>query len=239
MENASILIVDDEKAIVDMVKRVLVKEGYHNIKTAGSAEEAIEFVKHETADLLVLDVMMEGMSGFEACTEIRNYTDAPIFFLTARSSDADKLSGFALGADDYITKPFNPLELAARIRATLKRTYKREEKTAVKTYSYSHFSYSPQNAELIVGGEPVRRSAQLLQPLQYFCEHPDVVLSKDQIYEKVWGYPSYGDNNTVMVHIRKLREKIEKDPSNPSYIVTVRGLGYRFIPDQGEKGTRS
>ncbi len=156
-------------------------------------------------------------------------------FLTARSSDADKLSGFALGADDYITKPFNPLELAARIRATLKRTYKREEKTAVKTYSYSHFSYSPQNAELIVGGEPVSCSAQLLQLLQYFCEHPDVVLSKDQIYEKVWGYPSYGDNNTVMVHIRKLREKIEKDPSNPSYIVTVRGLGYRFIPDQGEK----
>ncbi len=105
-------------------------------------------------------------------------------FLTARSSDADKLSGFALGADDYITKPFNPLELAARIRATLKRTYKREEKTAVKTYSYSHFSYSPQNAELIVGGEPVSCSAQLLQLLQYFCEHPDVVLSKIRSMKK-------------------------------------------------------
>lgn len=132
----------------------------------------------------MLDVMMGGMSGFEACTLIREYSDAPIFFLTARSSDADKLSGFAVGADDYITKPFNPLELAARIRAHLKRTYQSKETSSNQTYTYDYFTFSPQNAELIVGGEAVACSAQLLQLLQYFCEHPNVVLSKDQIYEK-------------------------------------------------------
>ncbi|MCP9297475.1 MULTISPECIES: two-component system response regulator YvrH [Bacillus] len=238
MENASILIVDDEKAIVDMIKRVLEKEGYRHILDAASAEEAIPVVKTNKVDLIVLDVMMGGMSGFEACTLIREYSDAPIFFLTARSSDADKLSGFAVGADDYITKPFNPLELAARIRAHLKRTYQSNAAESNKTYTYDYFTFSPQNAELIVGGETVACSAQLLQLLQYFCEHPNVVLSKDQIYEKVWGYPSYGDNNTVMVHIRKLREKIERDPSNPEYIVTVRGLGYRFIPSPEGNGKR-
>lgn len=155
MENASILIVDDEKAIVDMIKRVLEKEGYRNLLDAASAEEAIPVVKANKVDLIVLDVMMGGMSGFEACTLIREYSDAPIFFLTARSSDADKLSGFAVGADDYITKPFNPLELAARIRAHLKRTYQSKETNSNQTYTYDYFTFSPQNAELIVGGKPL------------------------------------------------------------------------------------
>ncbi|MCY8857687.1 response regulator transcription factor [Bacillus atrophaeus] len=239
MEKASILIVDDENAIVDMVKRVLDKEGFQNVMTAGSAEEAIPIVKKEKIDLLVLDVMMDGMSGFEACAAIREYSDAPIFFLTAKTSDTDKLSGFASGADDYITKPFNPLELVARIRAQLKRTYKQEDGRSSTLYSYEHFTFYPQFAELIVGGKVVSCSAQLLQLLQYFCDHPNVVLSKDQIYEKVWGYPSYGDNNTVMVHVRKLREKIERDASDPEYIVTVRGLGYRFIPNPEENGKQS
>lgn len=235
MEDARILIVDDEEAIVQMVERVLKKEGFQHVIRAVNAQEALEMIKGENVDLILLDVMMPGQSGFEVCPLIRHYTKAPIFFLTAKSSDLDKLSGFAYGADDYITKPFNPLELVARIKAHLKRTYsnaqegiRQEQEDAL--YCYEHFTLMPDSAELIVKGETVGCSAQLLQLLQFFCDHPNRVLSKDQLYERVWGSPSYGDNNTVMVHIRKLREKIEVNASDPKYIVTVRGLGYKFIP---------
>lgn len=235
MENARILIVDDEEAIVQMVERVLKKEGFEQVISAVNAVDALEIVKAQNVDLILLDVMMPGQSGFEICPQIRQHTKAPIFFLTAKTSDLDKLSGFAYGADDYITKPFNPLELVARIKAHLKRTYItiQEEPRQVPDddlYSYDHFILKPDSAELIVAGESVGCSAQLLQLLQYFCDHPNRVLSKDQLYERVWGSPSYGDNNTVMVHIRKLREKIEVNASDPKYIITVRGLGYKFIP---------
>ncbi|MDA1476388.1 response regulator transcription factor [Bacillus changyiensis] len=240
MENATILIVDDEDAIVQMVRRVLKKEGFTQILTANRSEEALEIVKKETVDLILLDVMMPGQTGFEVSPHIRRFTNAPIFFLTAKTSDLDKLSGFDCGADDYITKPFNPLELIARVRAHLKRTYQENQGAiTVKTsYEYERFTFYPDFAELVVDGEIVGCSAQLLQLLQYFCDHPNIVLSKDQIYENVWGVPSYGDSNTVMVHIRKLREKIEKDPSNPDYIVTIRGLGYKFIPIMARKEIR-
>lgn len=238
LENATILIVDDEDAIVQMVKRVLTKEGFSEVLTASSAEEALDIVKKDTVHLILLDVMMPGQTGFDVSPEIRRHTNAPIFFLTAKTSDLDKLSGFAYGADDYITKPFNPLELIARIKAHLKRMYIHKEVAAASissVYEYERFTFHPDFAELIVDGETVSCSAQLLQLLQYFCDHPNRVLSKDQIYEKVWGVPSYGDSNTVMVHIRKLREKIEKDPSSPEYIVTIRGLGYKFVPNPGRK----
>ncbi|MBD3859433.1 response regulator transcription factor [Bacillus sp. 28A-2] len=233
METAKILIADDEEAIVKMVERVLKKEGFQHIYKAYHADEALDVVKNEDIHLLLLDVMMPGKSGFDVLPEMRKYTKAPIFYLTARTSDVDKLTGFAQGADDYITKPFNPLELVARIKAHLNRTYislQEEQEEAQRQYEYAHFSYHPHAAELKVRGEVTACSAQLLSLLKYFCDHPNVVLSKDQIYEKVWGVPSYGDNNTVMVHIRKLREKIELDPSQPEYIVTIRGMGYKFIP---------
>jgi two-component system OmpR family response regulator len=240
MVNARILIVDDEEAIVQMVERVLKKEGFKKVVSAVNASDALEIVQTRNVDLILLDVMMPGQSGFEVCPLIRQHTKAPIFFLTAKTSDLDKLSGFAYGADDYITKPFNPLELVARIKAHLKRTYSKTEEMIHKgmeeaNYSYEHFTLKPDSAELIVNGEAVGCSAQLLQLLQYFCDHPNLVLSKDQLYERVWGSPSYGDNNTVMVHVRKLREKIEINASDPKYIVTVRGLGYKFIPNRKQK----
>lgn len=191
METAKILIADDEEAIVKMVERVLKKEGFQHIYKAYHADEALDIVKNEDIHLLLLDVMMPGKSGFDVLPDIRKMTKAPIFYLTARTSDVDKLTGFAQGADDYITKPFNPLELVARIKAHLNRTYvslQEEQEEAHSQYEYAHFSYHPHAAELKVRGKVTACSAQLLSLLKYFCDHPNVVLSKDQIYEKVWGF---------------------------------------------------
>ncbi len=230
--NANILLVDDETAILQLLTTILQKEGFSHITTATSAEEALQFVEHNRYDLMILDVMLPGQSGFDICPIIRQKTDCPIFFLTAKSSDLDKVSGFLYGADDYITKPFNPLEVVARIKAQLRRHMKQISQPAKETYfiSFGRFQVDKHAAELNVDGKVVECSAQLFQLLLFFCEHPNYVFSKEEIYEKVWGAPAYnGDDNTVMVHIRKLREKIELDPSNPKYIKTVRGLGYKFI----------
>ena len=148
-------------------------------------------------------------------------TDCPIFFLTAKTSDLDKISGFSHGADDYITKPFNPLEVVARMKAQLRRHMKQVMPHEQKAHSssFGRFEIDRYSAELTVNGRVVECSAQLFQLLLFFCENPNYVFSKEEIYEQVWGAPAYnGDDNTVMVHIRKLREKIEQDPSKPEYI---------------------
>ena len=229
--HANILLVDDETAILQLLTTILQKEGFSHITTATSAEEALLLVKQNHFDLMILDVMLPGQSGFDICPIIRQKTDCPIFFLTAKSSDLDKVSGFLYGADDYITKPFNPLEVVARMKAQLRRHMKQTPQPIKEyTLSFERFQIDKHAAELQVDGEIVECSAQLFQLLLFFCEHPNYVFSKEEIYEKVWGAPAYnGDDNTVMVHIRKLREKIELDPSSPKYIKTIRGLGYKFV----------
>lgn len=229
-----ILIVDDEDSIVNMLELVLKKEGYTDIDSTDSGVEAIKLVEKKKYDLILLDVMLPDKNGFEICPILRQKTDAPIFFLTAKLSDLDKLSGFAYGADDYITKPFNPLELVARIRVHLRRSSMRGQKVIEEQhiYTYSNFSINSEAAELKVSGKAEKCSAQVYQLLLYFCKHPNQVFSKDVLYERVWGENSYNEDNTVTVHIRKIREKIEVDPSNPSYIITVRGIGYKFVPDK-------
>ncbi|KFN03032.1 DNA-binding response regulator [Bacillus clarus] len=232
MYHANILLVDDETAILQLLTTILQKEGFSHITTATSAEDALLLVDQNEYDLMLLDVMLPGQSGFDICPIIRQKTDCPIFFLTAKTSDLDKVSGFLYGADDYITKPFNPLEVVARIKAQLRRHMKQlmqpgKENTSI---SFGRFEIDKHAAELRVDRKIVECSAQLFQLLLFFCEHPNYVFSKEEIYEKVWGAPAYnGDDNTVMVHIRKLREKIERDPSSPEHIKTVRGLGYKFV----------
>lgn len=231
MHEPHILIVDDEQAILHMLSTILAKEAFRSIDTAGSAEEALELCKQKRYDLILLDVMLPERSGFDICPLIRETTDASIFFLTARSSDLDKLSGFAVGADDYITKPFNPLEVAARVKAHLRRRNGRQTVQPDQTlYSFGELCINTQSAEVRLGGEPVELPAQVYQLLLFFCRHPNQLFSKAQLYEKVWGEEFLGEDNTVMVHIRKLREKIEQDPGTPKRIVTVRGLGYKFVP---------
>ncbi|WKA52836.1 response regulator transcription factor [Planococcus liqunii] len=231
MHEPHLLIVDDEPAILHMLTTILTKEGFRSIDTAGSAEEALALSKQTAYDLILLDVTLPERSGFDICPLIRETTDASIFFLTARSSDLDKLSGFAVGADDYITKPFNPLEVAARVKAHLRRrSGKNPAQTQQTIYSAGPLYINTQSAEVKLVGKPVDLPAQVYQLLLFFCRHPNQLFSKSQLYENVWGEEFLGEDNTVMVHIRKLREKIEQDPSSPKLIVTVRGLGYKFVP---------
>ncbi|GLY12046.1 response regulator transcription factor [Bacillus badius] len=228
MQSARLLIVDDEQAILHMLTMILNKEGFAAIDTATTAEQALSLCQSREYDLILLDVMLPNQSGFDICPFIRARTDAPIFFLTARSSDLDKLSGFAVGADDYITKPFNPLEVVARIKAHLRR---QTIKPAAKTiYQFGTLAVNTNTGEVSVNQQLTELPAQVYQLLVFFCQHPNQLFSKSQLYEQVWGEPCLNEDNTVMVHIRKLREKIEDNPSQPQRIVTVRGLGYKFVP---------
>ncbi|WP_166240270.1 response regulator transcription factor [Paenibacillus turpanensis] len=233
MQDAQLLLIDDEQAILHMLTAILRKEHFTSIDTATTAEQALALCRTKRYDLIFLDVMLPDRNGFEICPFIRETTDAPIFFLTARSSDLDKLSGFALGADDYITKPFNPLEVVARVKAHLRRHTASTNHSNQAVYQFGHIQLDPASGEVAVRGKPVVLPAMVYQLLLFFCKHPNQLFSKSQLYEKVWGDLYFGEDNTVMVHIRKLREKIEEDPSNPQFIVTVRGLGYKFVPQGG------
>ena len=230
MNQARILLVDDEESILNMIDIVLRKEGFQTLEKALTGTEGIEKCAEFNPDIIVLDVMLPDMEGFEVCRQFRELTQAPVLFLTARTSDLDKLMGFGIGGDDYITKPFNPLEVVARIKAHLKRLNPIKEINVHKNiYHFGRFQLDESSAELIVDGEKIVCPAREFQLLLFLCQNPNRVFSRSQLFEQVWGETSFGDDNTVMVHIRRLREKIESDPSQPKYLITVRGLGYKLI----------
>ncbi|NGP46344.1 response regulator transcription factor [Bacillaceae bacterium SIJ1] len=226
MNRAKILIVDDEKAIGEMVEIILQKEGFQS-DLCFSYQDAQPLIKNNHYDLHILDIMLPDGTGLELAKNIRSRSDAPIFFLTAKASDADVLRGFMHGADDYITKPFNPLELAARVKVQTER-YLSSATTTRKKYDYGAFQLDVEAATLFVNGKPVSLTQKQLKLLELFCIHPNQVLSKEQLYEQIWGLEGDVDDNTIMVHIRKLREKLEADPSHPVFLVTVRGIGYKL-----------
>lgn len=237
MEKTKIMIVDDEKSIVKLLETVLKKEGFQSIYKAYTAQEALQTLAEADMDIIVLDVMLPDQSGFELCPKIREKTDAYILFLTARVSDLDVLTGFAIGGDDYITKPFNPLEIAARIKARLRRNtavgVPASKQDSSAKHNFGRFLLDEEAGELLVQGKPVPCPAQVFLLLQYFCRHPNIVISKAQLLEAVWGFDSFVDDNTVTVHIRRIRERIEEDPSKPHYLQTVRGLGYKLVKERG------
>ncbi len=232
-----ILIVDDEKAIVQMIEIALRKEGFQHLYSAGTAAEGMELLRTNGADVILLDVMLPDRTGFELGPQIRALSNAHLIYLTARTTDLDRLTGFAVGGDDYVTKPFNPLEIAARIKARLRRDsaepFTPPASSALsdsrRCYDFGGFLLDERAGELRVGGKSVPCPAQAYQLLLFLCQNPDIVFSKSQLYESVWGFDGISDDNTVMVHIRKIRERIEPDPSHPRYLLTVRGLGYKLV----------
>jgi two-component system alkaline phosphatase synthesis response regulator PhoP len=225
--SSKVLIVDDEEAIVKLVSFNLEKEGFETL-AAYDGREALDIIRREPLDLVVLDVMLPEMDGLSLCRQLRlDGIQVPILMLTAKDGEIDKVLGLEIGADDYLTKPFSPRELVARVRALLRRTKeaKDEPEELLKLGSLEIF---PLRYEVRRDGRELDLTSREFELLLLFCQNKGIVMSREQILEKVWGYDFYGDARVVDVHIRHLREKIEIDPSNPRYIKTVRGVGYKL-----------
>lgn len=232
----NILIVDDEIGILNLLEITLKKENFHNITSVLTKKEALLALKKHHFDIILLDVMLPDGEGFQLCSEIRLQTSAPILFISARSSDFDKLTGLSAGADDYITKPFNPLEVVARIQAILRRKYvyeKYDSHAESEIFTYESMMFSPEKASLVVEGQKVSLTSKELDLLYFFCKHPNLVFTTAEIYKIVWG-ENFGDEKTVTIHINKLRKKLGDSTRNSKIIVNLRGIGYKFAPPSGE-----
>ncbi|WP_236932657.1 response regulator transcription factor [Geosporobacter ferrireducens] len=229
-----ILLVDDETGILDMLEIVLRKEGFQNIKKAQSGKEALQMIQEFTPRLIVLDIMLPDISGLELCMELRKNTDVPVLFLTAKTSDYDKLAGFAMGGDDYITKPFNPMELAARIKVQLRHQQIYLHKEQKHILEFEDFSINKDSCEVKQNEIILEFTALEYSLLLFFAEHPNRIFTVAQLYESVWGQANFGDEKTVVIHISKIRKKIEPSSEKPKYIQNIRGLGYKFIPHKKE-----
>ena len=237
MDNISVLLVDDEQGLCDMLTAVLKKEGFRFVRSAGTGEEAMRLLKELDPDVIILDVMLPDEDGFEVCRNIRKITEAPILFLTARDTDLDKLMGFGIGGDDYMTKPFNPLEVVARIKARLKYKLKQERsaQSRITQLDFGYFRLDLEAGELIVNGKEVECPAREWELLVFLCRHPNRIFSTRQLYESVWNEPYLGDEKTVVIHIFRLRKRMEPDPGNPRFLVNVRGLGYKMLAPRKEQ----
>lgn len=223
-----VLVVDDEKLIVKGIRFSLLQDGLE-VDCAYDGEEALEMAKATAYDLILLDVMLPKMDGFEVCQQIREFSDVPIIMLTAKGDDMDKILGLDYGADDYITKPFNILEVKARIKAIMRRGRKKDEKEVPSNILEKHdMKIDRENRRVFIEGEEVNLTTKEFDVLELLAMNPDKVYSREQLLELVWGSDYPGDARTVDVHIRRLREKIEKLPSNPKYVYTKWGVGYYF-----------
>ena len=223
---AKILVVDDERVLVKGIKFNLENEGYE-VATGSDGEEAVELARTGDFDLIILDLMMPKIDGLQACMRIREFSNVPIIMLTARSEDTDKIIGFECGADDYITKPFNILEVKARIRAMLRRTgtaEKKEKEDDRLSVGILELDVSSRSAWR--DGTPVELTAKEFDLAELFLRNPGRVYSRENLLDQVWGYEYIGELRTVDVHVRRLREKLEPDPANPDYILTKWGVGY-------------
>lgn len=230
--NRMVLIVDDERPIVEILKYNLEKEGYTTLE-AYDGQQGLELALSKNPDIILLDVMLPIMDGFEVCKKIREKSSTPILMLTAREEEVDKVLGLELGADDYITKPFSMRELMARVKANLRRlnTEPASELTSKNTIGAGRLSLNLDRYEVRKDRQPVDLTLREFELLKFLVLQPNRVFSRETLLEKVWGYEYYGDVRTVDVTIRRLREKIEDDPGMPIFIITKRGVGYYFNKD--------
>ena len=222
-----ILVVDDEALLVKGIRFNLQSEGYEVI-TGSDGLEALRLVQEKNPDLVILDVMMPNMDGMTACGKIREFSDVPIILLTAKTDDMDKLMGFDHGADDYITKPFNILELKARIRALLRRSGSTEKKVSGNLLSAGTISLDLDARNSYRSGEMVDLTAKEFDVIEFLMRNPNRVYSREALLDTIWAYEYRSDIRTVDVHIRRLREKLEENPAEPKYILTKWGVGYYF-----------
>lgn len=230
MGQRSVLIIEDEQPIVDILKFNLEKEGYI-VFEAMDGVTGLDYALSKSPDLILLDVMLPGMDGFEICKKVREKSSVPIIMLTARDEEVDKVLGLELGADDYMTKPFSIRELTARVKANLRRTAADTNQTPASgadTIVSGELSINTERYEVRKRGEVIEITLREFELLKFLAMQPQKIFTRETLLEKVWGYEYYGDVRTVDVTIRRLREKIEDDPGMPHYIITKRGVGYYF-----------
>jgi DNA-binding response OmpR family regulator len=223
----TVLVVDDEPIVRDVVVRYLARDGFE-ILTAPDGEAARKLIEEREPSLVVLDVMLPGTDGLSLCRWIRGRSNLPVILLTARGEEADRIVGLELGADDYVTKPFSPRELAARVRSVLRRSNGAAQPR--ETITFGEIELDGRSHEARRAESPVQLTAKEFELLWFLASHPRHVFSRDQLMARVWGYEAAVDTGTVTVHIRRLREKIEADPSRPRHLQTVWGVGYRLDP---------
>jgi DNA-binding response OmpR family regulator len=229
MINVSILVVEDEPSIREVVALYLQRAGYQ-VNCVADGAAALESLAKETPDLVVLDLMLPEVDGFVITRFLRQRGDTPIIMLTARRAETDRIAGLEMGADDYVVKPFSPQELVSRVRAVLRRTQSQPQAKQTELLEFEDLSIDPDTRLVKVRGREVQLTAKEFDLLWFLAGNKRHVFNRDQLLDRVWGLAEYVDPSTVTVHVRRLREKIEVNPSEPSHIITVWGVGYRFEP---------
>lgn len=227
----SILVVDDEETIREVVRRYLEREGFL-VREAADGYETLDQIKQNPPDLIVLDLMLPGIDGLSLTQHIRLDRQIPIIMLTAKSEPGDRIRGLDLGADDYVTKPFSPQEIVSRVRAVLRRANPDQGSSPQSKVEFERITVDPSSRSVLIEGQEISLTAKEFDLFYYFAQHPQQVFTRAQLLADVWGDELYTDPSTVTVHIRRLREKIETDPSQPTLICTVWGVGYKFVGEE-------
>jgi DNA-binding response OmpR family regulator len=226
---ASILVVEDEPSIAEVVSLYLRRAGYQ-VLVARDGQAALDLISHQMPDLVILDLMIPKLDGFGLTRWLRDQSDVPIIMLTARREESDRIAGLEMGADDYVIKPFSPQELVSRVRAVLRRIRASGSTELEKALTFPDLTVDPQTRLVAIQDREIALTAKEFDMLWLLARHPRQVFTRDQLLERIWGISDFIDPSTVTVHVRRLREKIESDPSNPAHIVTVWGVGYKFEP---------
>jgi len=231
MSEKSVLVIEDEPSIAEVVGLYLRRAGYQ-VQTLGDGQAALGVLEKHIPDLVIMDLMLPGVDGLSLTRWLRDRSEVPIIMLTSRREEMDRIAGLEMGADDYVVKPFSPQELVSRVRAVLRRSSGEKASEAERPVETGSLKLDPLSRTVLLKGVGIELTAKEFDMLYLFARHPHQVFSRDHLLERVWGTSEYIDPSTVTVHVRRIREKIESDPANPSVLVTVWGVGYKFEPDQ-------
>ncbi len=224
-----IMLVDDEPDILDLLEKSLNFEEFNNITKMDNGLSAVETCRKIQPDIIVLDIMLPDIDGYEVCKQIREFSHCPILFLSAKNDELDKILGLAVGGDDYVTKPFSPKEIAYRVKAQLRRLEYKQSSIQNDSIKIGELTIDTDGCRVKKKDKEIELTAREFEILKQLAENIGRVISRERLYETVWGEDSFGCDNTIMVHIRHLREKIEDNPTNPEYIITMKGLGYKLV----------
>lgn len=229
MNGYKIMIVDDEPDILNLLEKALRIEGFCNILKADKGVTAVDTCKKTQPDILILDVMLPDIDGYEVCKQIRQFSHCPILFLSSKNDELDIILGLAVGGDDYVTKPFSPKEVAYRVKAQLRRIEYKRNPVEEQSIKIAALTIDPGGCRVMKDGKEIELTAREFEILHFMAQNIGRVISRERLYENIWGEDSFGCDNTIMVHIRHLREKIEYSPTTPEYIITMKGLGYKLV----------